>query len=346
MIHFSIENEKGGSIVSNLEDKCISCKNTCHSPGKLIEVCPIYGHKRRMGEALTNSGRTFLCDNSTKTTKLFRAKVESLSYSLNDISIIKSELEQKAKIEEQKRINRLIHNLTSINAHNIQEIYDLIPQSTLTQNFTKQMETIKEFLAIEPKHAAIMFLKISKHNIHMKSEFSIYNKLQRAQPNLEKRVHSVHKVFMNVLHTFFLDFQEKNVFVDVGESHAQIFADYESIQVALYHVIENSAKYVRHDTKIYVKFMKTNGYIAITLEMDSLYIEPEEREKIFTEGYSGIEAKKTQKDGQGIGLWRVKQMLSLNDATIEIDCGDNIDELMGFRFAWNVITLKFQQSNY
>jgi hypothetical protein len=83
-----------------------------------------------------------------------------------------------AKKIEQQKVNRLVHNLTSINAYNIQEIYDLIPQSVLASNWKDQLIFIEKEV-VKTKRNCNDVLRIAKNNIHMKSEFSIYKKLDR-----------------------------------------------------------------------------------------------------------------------------------------------------------------------
>lgn len=340
--HFSVIGENGKEIASNLKTDCEKCYTTNDTDGKLFE-CPIYGTNRRNGKITNSKGVTFLCCSKTKTTKLFKAKLEALSYASNDLKLPLATIEGKLKVKEQKRVNRLVHNLTSINAKNIQEIYDLVPQEVLASDFNSQIQKISKIVTDNPKETAMMFLRIAKHNIHMKSEFSIYRKLDRANPTLEKRKHPIHKVLMNVLHSFFIDFSDKEVFVEVGECRSTVYCDYETVQVALYHLIENASKYVRHNSTVEIKFDETIDTVNMIFSMTSLFIEPEEYEKIFIEGYSGKEAKRTYKDGDGIGMWRIKQMLELNDFEISLEPGKIIEDLNGFRFSRNKFIIKFKK---
>jgi len=39
---------------------------------------------------------------------------------------------------------------------------------------------------------------------------------------------------MNVLHSFFVDFSDQDVYVNVGETRSSVHCDYETLQVALY----------------------------------------------------------------------------------------------------------------
>lgn len=340
--HFLVRDIQEIEITSNLKNECKSCFSKCTTKGNLVE-CPLYFEKRRNGIIINNSGTTFLCCVKTKTTTLFREKLEALSYAFHDLKLPLEKITSEVKVKEQKRVNRLVHNLTSINAKNIQEIYDLVPQQTLTSDINTQVEKIIEIVKKNPGETAMMFLRIAKHNIHMKSEFSIYRKLERENSALEKRDHPIHKVLMNVLHSFFVDFSDKNVYVKVGECRSLVSCDYESIQVALYHLIENATKYVKHNSTVLINFNESPDSIDISFEMQSLFIHKDEYEKIYEEGYSGQESKKTFKDGDGIGMWRIKQMLELNNAKIITIPGEEIEKVKGFKFSTNKFIIQFNK---
>lgn len=340
MKHFKITDNKEQIISDNLAENCINCFNECDSEGILVPTCHEYGNRRRFGKRVTNSSICFLCCDKTKTTKLFRDKLEALSYSYGDLIIPIKEIRK----EEQKKVNRLVHNLTSINAHNIQEIYDLVPQDVLAKNWRNQLEYIKEEITNDPKKAALMFLRIAKHNVHMKSEFSIYRKIERDDSiELDIREHSIRSVILNVLHTFFSDFTKRNIYVEVLDFYHKIKIDYETIQVAFYHLIDNAAKYTIHSSKIIISANETDKMIEICFSMRSAYVSPEERLSIMKEGISGEQAKKMQRQGDGIGMWRIEQMIHLNKGKFEAKFGELAERKMGFSFSDNEFIVKFKK---
>jgi light-regulated signal transduction histidine kinase (bacteriophytochrome) len=340
--HFKVNDANDNEVASNLTDKCKVCYSVTEHKGRLID-CPLYFNKRRNGKINNKNGSTFLCCGNTKTTKLFKEKLEALSYAYPDLNLPLDTITNNLKVKEQKRVNRLVHNLTTINGKTIQEVYDLVPQEVLTSDFNSQIPKITEIIKANPRETALMFLRLAKHNIHMKSEFSIYKKLDRANPTLEKRNHPIHKVLMNVLHSFFVDFSDKDVYVNVGECRSSVNCDYETLQVALYHLIENASKYVKPKSTIEISFSEKGNELNVHFKMSSLYIEESEYAKLFVEGFSGKEAKKTYKDGEGIGMWRIKQMLTLNDFDIEVNPGKEIDNLNGFRFSENEFIFKLKK---
>lgn len=344
MKHFQILDKDEKPIAENLTTECISCFISCETKGKLISDCPEYHHSRRQGKLSNSKTTTFLCCDQTKTTKIFKEKLEGLSLAFPDLVIQKNEIENGIKKIEQQKVNRLVHNLTSINAYNIQEIYDLIPQSILASNWKEQLQFIEKEVVKNPKATAMMFLRIAKNNIHMKSEFSIYRKLDREDKTpLEFQSFSIKNILLNVLHTFFADFNEKNIYVEVGEYHDKTVVDYETIQIAFYHLIENALKYTKPNSKINIDFEDVIEKVLIKFKMTSTYVKPAERDLIFKEGYSGEIARKTSKSGDGIGMWRIKQMAELNKGSFEAVFGDDVEKIMGISFSTNTFVLKFNK---
>lgn len=340
MKHLQVLSSSGETIVDNLTKNCKGCLNSCDFEGKLVENCPEYGGNRRQGIKSTNKCQTFFCCDKTKTTKLFKGKIESLCYSYPDIRIPIDEI----KIVEQKKVNRLVHNLTSINAHNIQEIYDLVPQDVLAQNWKTQLNFIKEEILKDPDKAALMFLRIAKHNTHMKSEFSIYKKIEKDENSqLEIRQHKLRNVLLNTLHTFFSDFTKRDVYVEVTDFFYQLWFDYETIQVALYHLLENTSKYTFPKSKVIVTANEDPEYVILQFDMTSAYVSQEEKEEIMKEGVSGLMARRMGVQGDGIGMWRINQMMEINDGKFEVNFGPIKTSKMGFDFAENSFRLKFKK---
>lgn len=344
MKHFQIEDIHGNIIAENLTSDCKDCLKNCNSIGHQIPNCPLYGGQRRQGKLETNKSKTFLCCDTTKTTKLFRQKLEALSYAFPDLVIPKKDIEEKTKKAEQQKVNRLVHNLSAINAHNIQEIYDLVPQSVLAANWKKQSEFIEKEIKSHPKKAAMMFLRLAKHSIHMKSEFSIYRKLDREDSGaLDFKPWPIRNVILNVLHTFFADFSNNGIYVEVDEFFGKVKIDYETIQVAIYHLIGNIAKYTKPNSTVAIEFVDSKQDLKVKFKMTSILIEENERELIFNEGYSGINAKKMMKNGDGIGMWRIKQMMEINHGSCSVIPGEVKENVMGFEFSENVFTLRFRK---
>ena len=143
MKYFNVIDFEGNQLTSNLLPECHDCYESCKSNHKIVKSCPKFKHKRRQGIIKNTKGIVFNCCDKTKTTKLFKSKLEALSYSMPELRLQRELFMKEVKDLEQRRIKRLVHNLTSINAYNIQEIYDIASQDILTSDYKNQLKYIK-----------------------------------------------------------------------------------------------------------------------------------------------------------------------------------------------------------
>lgn len=295
----------------------------------------------RAGKLKSNLGTIFGFTNDKDhicSSHLFKTNLASI---LNSIPHIKS-ISEEIKKEQNKNTSRLIHNLTSLNAHNIQEIYSLISQENMSNTKDAHIKYVEDVVKEDPRETAITILRIAKNNAAMKTEFSVFKKLFTTNPSLSKKNHNTHKVLMNVFYLFFPDFTDKDVKVIVGDEHIRTaYFDYESIHVALYHLIENTTKYIKPKTQLNVIIAETDKHVEIKFDMTSVQIKESEKKSIFEEGISGDFSIKLGKSGEGIGLSRVKKIIELNSGEIEVQpFPDTLDVSSGFPYQRNIFTMK------
>lgn len=334
-----INSPTGELILNTLESaNCPNCILKNHNNGYAHIECPMDSNKKRIAYHKNNNGILYICCDKAKTTKLFKDELNSIIYSLKSLVKLSEEVKQYAIDETKTRVNRVIHNLKSINAHAIQELYTLVPQDKLVRNVKENPKIVESIIQKNIRQAALTYFRMAKFNLSIKVEFSIYEKLLQGDLKLDKRNHNIRDVIMIVLYTFFKDFNERNVYINIEEYYEKVYVDFESIQVAIYHIIENASKYVSPNTDAYIKFNIERGVQYITFEMTSLYIHPDEEKDIFNEGYSGVLAQNLKLAGKGIGMYRAKRLIELNEGTLTVEAGDQIS---GSNYANNkfIITL-------
>lgn len=311
-----LQSKVDSTIYNDFAPTCDACINSCKSESLRLK-CPLYEDDRRIGISKNEFGKVFCCSNKQdyiKSSKSFKKEKEIKLLGITQLENAKDKLNLDTK--------KLIHNLTKTNGHNIQELYALVPQDIVTQNIEEQLETIKGVIESDPIEAAKTFLRIAKNNAAMKTEFSVFNKLFGGEPALHKKRHPIKKVTLNLFHIFFQKFKEIDVFVAFDDNDDYLIFDYESIHVALYHLIDNATKYVLPSSNFHVHFKKLQDDFSIILDMISIRIEPTEKHKLLDDGFSGKVAKHLKKSGDGIGLGRVSKILALNDAELIIQ--DNV----------------------
>ena len=67
-------------------------------------------------------------------------------------------------LNQNEYVQELIHNLTSLNTYNVQELQSLIPQDILSQNINKQKEVIKKIVYDKPNVTTDTLLKLIKRH--------------------------------------------------------------------------------------------------------------------------------------------------------------------------------------
>lgn len=337
---------KGAIIFDDLTNSnCRSCIELNQVNGYAHINCKNDNAYKRIAFQSNKYGQLYACSANAKTTRLFKNEVSSIITSLRALVAlfekISNDAYNKTVEETTKRVDRVIHNLKSINAHAIQELYTLIPQEQLTHNIKETSNIVEQYIAGDTKKAALTFLRMAKLNLSIKAEFSIYEKLLKGNSNLDFRNHNIRDVVMIVLYMFFADFSEKNVRVNVVDYYEKTKLDFESFQVAIYHLIENASKYIAPNSNAEISFKRNKESHTITFSMLSLYINPEEETEIFNEGYSGVQAKRTKKAGNGIGMYRAQKLIQLNNGELTLEAGDNQQRIDDYIYADNkfIITL-------
>jgi len=117
------------------------------------------------------------------------------------------------------------------------------------------------------------------------------------------------------------------------------------MQVALYHLLDNAAKYALFGSGLRISFSDEEGF-RIYFEMTSLFVPEEERTRIFNDGFSGSQAKAVSKGGQGLGMGVVTDLLKMNGARLDVVWGDPLSLAVGMsaaspRYASNKLIIQF-----
>ncbi|ATV43812.1 hypothetical protein [Pectobacterium brasiliense] len=257
---------------------------------------------------------------------------------------------ETVKNEVNVHLNRLLHNLTTINAHNLQGVYSIIPQDFINNRSgmpSRQWKSRGEQeVQKKIRETASVLIRLAKNNAHFKSEMGIYHAMLKDEFELSPHNHVLHRVLMNSLYGFFPEFTDLNVDVNVTDSTLRATFDYETIHVAFYLLLENAAKYIKPNSELNVaiKSDPTSNTTDVILRMVSLNIREDEVDKVFIEGYSGIEAINSGKSGDGIGMARLSYFLTLNNAKIKLEVYPNNDffEFCGRKYNRNDFIITFQ----
>jgi len=315
MEHIKLIDSNQNVIFSDLTHECNECFKNCSVESEIIDKCKHDSKKCRIGVKESINGTVFFCSRNKdelKSSKYFKKQIEIYGNVINGVDHISNTI--KKQINTNTGI--LLHNLVSLNAHNIQEVHAVMPQEGFAKNARERISMAKNMIEANSIEFAKSMYRISKNNTAMKIEFSVFNRLIDDSQPLSFRRHDIQRVFMSLLHNFFQDFNTKKVYVNVDNGSFDIYVDYEAMHVVFHHILENAAKYCLRGKDIDISISPVDR--SISIEMHSLEITDKDMNYIYEEGYSGDYAQLAGKNGKGIGMSRVKKLLDMNNATIEI----------------------------
>lgn len=339
-MNVAIYKPDGEIVINTLQyHQCLECIKSSKATSTCLLICSNDNLKKRVTYRIGETYELFICSTKAKTTRNFNILVENIVYAIPTLLKLYTLIKKGTLAETTQRVDRVVHNLKTLNAHSIQELYTLIPQEDLMRNLKRSINVVSSIIEKNTTKAAKVFLQVAKLNLGIKAEFSIYEKLLRGNYNLQKSKYNIRDVIMIVLYPFFADFSEKKVIVNVQDSYEKAWFDFESFQVAMYHIIENAAKYVLKDSVIDISFAIHNSMHIVTFSMKSLFLNPLEEKDIFKEGVSGELARRIGQNGKGIGMYRARKLLELNGGTIEFIAGDNISVVNKVEYADNKIVV-------
>ncbi len=158
----------------------------------------------------------------------------------------------------------------------------------------------------------------------MKAELSVYDKLYDKDPSLNYLEHPLHKIVKLVLNTYWFDFLEKEININIENCKEKVLIDYESFLASLVHVVENTLKYSLPKTDLNIRIKTNKSNITLTFDMISLKISQTDLNNMYDEGYSGELPRRLNKNGKGIGMYMVKRLADISNFGINVVA--NFDE--------------------
>lgn len=299
----------GICLFSNLSPEEIDLFKKCNAENEIIRNS--IGEARH-GKVISDHGTVYVVSYDKdiyKHSKLFKKQQFIVSSILPNIGDTRK-----------KAFDDFKHDIPKIHGHNIQEIFSLIPQNDFQKQKTaqEQVNFIKNIITSDSEKTARSLLKIIKNNSSISNEFTILNSRYTNEYIVQLDSHNIYKVFHNVLVNFFADLNDINVFVNLDNTEDIVIIDFLTFKGALIPFFDNMVKYVMPNSEVKIIFENTPNYIIIKIEMLSLSIKKDEISKITEEGYVGHMAKKSGKSGKGLGLSKIKNLLSISNSNIEI----------------------------
>lgn len=301
--------------------------------------------KAKIGNEISQDGKIYILtteEKYIKSSKLFKDLINTNLIALSSIAHFKKNF----SLNQNEYVQGLIHNLTSLNTYNIQDLNSLIPQQVLAQNFTNQHDVIKKIISEQPKVTVDTLLKLIKYNYAMKVEFSVFEKTVMKTPIIQKIESPIRDIVLSIIQIFIDEFEELKIIVSVDSNFKLLFVDYDSLFVSLYYLLENAIKYCSPKSKFKIHFKEEQQYFYIVFDMLSIRIEDDEVTKLCTKNFRSKNAIQLTEKGKGIGMHRILKTLRLNHAELEIRprISDFTITRQGNLFEHNEFRIKFDST--
>lgn len=332
----------GEEILNNLKyADCETCLLQVNSEGISNVLCPVDKVNRRIGCKKSRKGYAQVCAEGL-TARNFRIELQNVVDSIPQLLRFRKEIEKSVHEAELQKMDRIIHNIKTQNAHAIQELTNFIDPEQFAYDIKSVIPGVKEKIRTKTHHAAYTILRLAKINTAMSEEIFIYDHITHKESpyQLEKRKYDIHDVLMLVFHEFMPDFTKKQVTIDVMEFDGKVFFDFTVIRFIFYHLIANAEKYIKPNSVLRVVFSEDSDSNIVIFSMTSYHIYSEDFEKIYDEGYSGKIAVEQKTAGQGLGMYLVNLMVKLHDASLLIKPGEEIKKIGKIPYSENEFVLR------
>ena len=240
----------------------------------------------------------------------------------NDLMFKSIELEEKLselkrKNEEEEINKELLANIS----HEFKTPVNVIYSAIQMQDLKRESNDIDEILK---------FNFIIKQNcyrlIRLINNFIDSSKLTQQDYNLNLKclniVNIVENTTMSILS--FAEMKEINVVFDTEEEELFVYADKDLIERTILNLLSNAIKYTEENGRINVLVGSKRENIIIKIEDNGIGI-PREKVKYIFNRYERVQRSKTRyKEGSGLGLNIVKEIVNKFNGRVKIDSEEGI----------------------
>lgn len=272
-----------------------------------------------------------LSDDKSITKKIFLHYFEALKDMHSAYKLRLADIEDSSS----NNLRRLKHNVTDYNAAIRDDLTGLITLENMQQDWTKVVPFVEDIVKAHARETAVLLLKTYKNSSLINAEMTVYDLIEEPNPRLEIYSHGIHKVVKLSFQPYFLEFLDKGIHLQSDQCFDRVLVDYPSLSVVLGHIWNNAIKYTKHNSIITITYSNNLHSVTTEIKMLSLYIEPDERDRIMREGESGSWAKRTGKDGHGIGMFYIKRLTELNKGHFTLIAGNTKTYDDGIPYSYN-----------
>ena len=235
-----------------------------------------------------------------------------------------------------------LHNAKKLTASVGLKIDKIASEEDMSKSVDK-ISFIEGKLKTSPREAAREILSIKRAVSQIEYE---YNALESFRKQGEKGIEigfTRHKAHTVVLTSFYLleeNFYSNGLRLKIDPYQGYVNIDFGTAKSAISQILSNAIKFCKPSSEIHTRFLEKDGFVLIKFEMISRFFTNDEKKHFTEKKYRGGNSVNTE--GQGIGLFAVQRMMSLNAGSLEINSHEGTKfESGGVIYSRNEFTLSF-----
>ena len=176
-------------------------------------------------------------------------------------------------------------------------------------------------------------LNESQRMIKMTNEILELNKLEEGNLPIKKMEFDIHEMIRDLLDNFEALTKEKEVTVQLilDKKVQKVFADPEKIARVVQNLLDNAFKFVNNKGTIEIETVAKQNKVWVAIKNSGPPIPEEEQHNIWERFYKADLSRGKDKQGMGIGLVIVKEILNQHDETFGITSKEG--EMVNFYFS-------------
>lgn len=166
------------------------------------------------------------------------------------------------------------------------------------------------------------------------------------KPNL--KVYNIVSVIENISMAcnYYIEKIENILIFDSEEEEIYVKCDREMIERIMLNLLSNSVKYGRPNGNIFINVLSINKKVIVRLRSDNYTIPAEMQQYIFDKFTKLNKSLNRDKEGSGLGLFLVKELLTLNNATITIKSDNEVGIEFEMEFSRELYEINEYKEDY
>lgn len=222
------------------------------------------------------------------------------------------------------------HTLKKIQGQLRQQIEGIVEHPLLrtAENYEQQKQMIVDIFSKKPESIADTLIYLQKRVFELGAHMSSFEILyMKERLYIDKQKHNIRRLILNIWHGFDDAFEKKDIryhfyFEDGIAEENKLYADYKTMNAALYNIFDNAVKYSMPGSEIRFNFNIDGDSFRLMINTLSLSIDEDELPNICSLGYRGRNCVGIE--GSGVGLYIVKKALKLNGLDFDIKSTDSV----------------------